>query len=258
MYTNPVIDAHVHVSENGEWFGQDRDASYEKLMSQMENSGVDKGLILSLAQLKQNDFVKSICEKSKGKLFALAGFDPLKQSVDEIGGYLDADCFKGIKLHPRRENFSPLDERAFPIYEAAMSKNLPVNFDVFGHTTTLPMDDIRPSVFDRLAKKFPKLKMVLSHCGAPWVMEAFFVAKSNKNVYLDCSFIISRFGDSSVFTDLLYTAKHLDQKLIYGSDFPEEPVNRYLSLAKIAFKELPEEKKSNIFGLNAARVYDLK
>lgn len=258
MYTSSVIDAHLHITHNGEWFGQSIDASCGLLKAQMKAGGVDKGLILSLAHLNQNDFVFSVCEKSDGTLFALAGIDPLIHGMEYLRGYMDTTYFKGIKLHPRRENFSPMNPKIFPLYEEASEKKIPINFDVFGHTEKLPMEELRPTVFDRLAKKFPGLTMVLSHCCVPWVMEAFFVAKSNPNVYLDCSFIISRFQNSSVFTDLLYIARHLDRKLIYGSDFPEEPVNRYLSIARIAFKELPEEKKSNIFGLNAMRVYDIK
>ena len=257
MYINEVIDAHIHIREDGGWFGKEIDASYETVIKQMESAGIDRGLILSLAQLDQNDYVRSVCEKSGGKLYALYGFDPLRDSLDELEKQLKADCFKGIKLHPRRDNFSPMDEKLFALYEAASKNSWTINFDVFGHTERLPMDELRPSVFDRIAKKFPELTMVLSHCCVPWVMEAFFVAKSNPNVYLDCSFIISRYSESSVVTDLLYTARHLDRKLIYGSDFPEESINRYYSLAKIAFKDLHEEKKKNIFGLNAKRAYGL-
>jgi len=257
MYNNQVIDAHIHIKAHGDWFGRKIDASCETVVKQMRSAGINKGLILALAQLNQNDYVRAVCEKSGGSLFALAGFDPLREELSDLEKYLQSDCFKGVKLHPRRDNFSAMNEKLFPLYEKAENNSWAINFDVFGHSTTLPMDELRPTVFDRIAKKFPDLNIVLSHCCTPWVLEAFFVAKSNPNVYLDCSFIISRYEKSSVITDLLYTARHLDRKLIYGSDFPEEPVNRYYSLAKIAFKDLPEEKKSNIFGNNAVRAYNL-
>lgn len=257
MYTNEVVDAHLHIKADGDWFGKKLDASWETAIKQMESAGIKKGLILALAQLNQNDYVQSVCEKSGGSLFALAGFDPLTQELSELEKYLKSEYFKGVKLHPRRNNFSPMDDRLFPLYEHAAKKSWTINFDVFGHSDRLPMDELRPTVFDRIAKKFPELKIVLSHCCTPWVLEAFFVAKSNPNVFLDCSFIISRYEGSSVIQDLLYTARHLDRKLIYGSDFPEESINRYYSLAKIAFKDLPEKKKNNIFGNNAVRAYNL-
>lgn len=257
MYTNEVIDAHIHIKADDDWFGKKIDSSSETVLKQMRSAGIKKGLILALARLDQNDYVRAVCEKSGGALFALAGFDPVNQELSGLDEYLQSDCFKGVKLHPRRDNFSAMDEKLFLLYEKASKNSWTINFDVFGHSTTLPMDEMRPTVFDRIAKKFPDLKIVLSHCCTPWVMEAFFVAKSNPNVFLDCSFIISRYQGSSVFTDLLYTARHLDRKLIYGSDFPEEPINRYYSLAKIAFKDLPEEKKANIFGNNALRAYNL-
>jgi len=257
MYNTPVVDAHLHVSEDGRWFDTKYNATLSALTEQMDMGGIAKGVILGLAQLEQNDYLRKICGESKGRLFALASFDPTKQAVDGLTPYLDSGLFKGVKLHPRRENYSPMDERVFPLYETASKNGWAINFDAFAHSTRLPMDELRPAVFDRIAKKFPELKMVLSHCAAPWVMEAFFAAKSNPNLYLDCSFIIERFRNSSVLMDLLYTARHLDAKLIYGSDFPEEQAHRYLSLARVEFNELPEEKKRNIFGLNAIKVYRL-
>jgi predicted TIM-barrel fold metal-dependent hydrolase len=188
----------------------------------------------------------------------LAGYDPATSGIEDLCPYLDNDVFKGVKIHPRNSNIPPQDETLFPLYEEIIKRGMVVNFDALGHSESLPLDEIRPTAFDRLAKKFPEMKIVLSHCGVPWVMEAFFTAKSNKNLHLDCSFIIDRYEGSSIERDLLYTAKHLDSKLIYGSDFPERSINRYFSLAKIAFTELPEEKKSKIFGGNAIKLYGLE
>ncbi len=257
MYNAPVVDAHLHVTEDGRWFNGKYDSSLATMLEQMDKGGVDKGVIMGLVQLEQNGYLQRACEESGGRLFAMASFDPASQKLQDIAPYLDSNVFKGVKLHPRRGNYSPLDERLFPLYEAAAQNGWAINFDAFGHSVRLPIDELRPTVFDRIAKKYPELKIVISHCATPWVMEAFFVAKSNANVYLDCSFIIDRYRNSSVLIDLLFTARHLDGKLIYGSDFPEEQVHRYLSLARVEFKELTEEKKQNIFGLNAIKVYNL-
>lgn len=257
MYISPIVDAHLHISENGGWIGGKYNASLPLLLEQMDTGGVSKGVIMGLAQLNQNEYLRRACEEHRGVLYAMAGFNPMTQELSAVRDYLSHDAFKGIKLHPRRDNYSPMDPRALTVYEEAEEKGWVITFDVFGHSTHLPLEELRPTVFDRLAKCFPKLKIVLAHCCVPWVLEAFFVAKSNPNLYLDCSFIIERFRGSGVMQDLLYTAQHLDRKLIFGSDFPEEQVHRYLSMAKIEFKDLQEEKKSNIFGLNAIQVYGL-
>ncbi|MBI5638494.1 MAG: amidohydrolase family protein [Nitrospinae bacterium] len=257
MYISPIVDAHLHISENGEWFGGKYNASLPLLLEQMDTGGVSKGVIMGLAQLNQNEYLRRACEEHRGILYAMAGFNPMTRELAAVRDYLSHDAFKGIKLHPRRDNYSPMDPKALAVYEEAEEKGWVITFDVFGHSALLPLEELRPTVFDRLAKRFPKLKIVLAHCCVPWVLEAFFVAKSNPNLYLDCSFIIERFRGSGVMQDLLYTAQHLDRKLIFGSDFPEEQVHRYLSMAKIEFKDLQEEKKSNIFGLNAIQVYGL-
>lgn len=257
MYVSPIVDAHLHVTENGEWFGGKYNASLSLLLEQMDAGGVSKGVIMGLAQLNQNEYLRCVCDEHPGVLYAMAGFNPAAQKLATVRDYLSHEAFKGIKLHPRRDNFSPMDPKALAVYEEAEAKGWVINFDVFGHSAHLPIEELRPTVFDRIAKRFPNLKIVLSHCCVPWVLEAFFVAKSNPNLYLDCSFILERFGKSSVMQDLHYTAQHLDRKLIFGSDFPEEQVHRYLSMTKIAFKDIQEEKKSNILGLNAIQVYGL-
>ena len=259
MKSNALVDAHLHISEKGDWISDGYDPSLVRLLKELEKTSIQYGVILSLSTLNQNDYVEKVCRESGGKLFALAGFNPLTDNLQQILPYLNKkEIFKGLKLHPRQGNFSPLDEKLTPLYEEVSRRGAVINFDAMAHTSHLPMDEIRPSSFDRLAKKFPNLKMVLSHSCVPWVMEAFFTAKSNENVYLDCSFIMDKFHNSSVFTDLLYTAEHLDRKLIYGSDFPERSVVDYLSFAKESFKNLSEEKQANIFGRNAIKLFDLK
>lgn len=257
-YGGPVIDAHIHLTEDGGWISDGCDASLERLVEEMEKSSVDIGLILALSELDQNEFIARVCEKSGGRFFALAGFNPRKDSLEKLRDFMEQkDIFKGVKLHPRMGNFSPNDEKLFPFYEEASEKGWVINFDAMAHTSQLPMEEIRPSAYDRLAKKFREMKMVLSHCGVPWVLEAFFAAKSNTNLYLDCSFIIDRYKGSSIYTDFLYLATHLDKKLIYGSDFPERSIIRYLSLARVSFSNLLEEKKSNILGRNAIQLFGL-
>jgi len=258
MYNHNIVDAHIHLTEDGSWMSDGYNASYERLAIEMEQSQVDRGVLLSLDEFNQDEFIANICRKSEGTLFALAGFSPKEKSLERISSLMDEkSIFKGVKLHPRMGNFSPLDERLFPFYEEAEGRGWVINFDSMGHSAKLPMEEIRPTVFDRLAKKYPKLKIILSHCGVPWIMEAFFVAKSNENIYLDCSFIIDKFEASSIYKDLLYIATHLDRKLLYGSDFPEREINRYLSLAKVAFTDLSIDKQQNILGNNAIKLFGL-
>lgn len=51
--------------------------------------------------------------------------------------------------------------------------------------------------------------------------DAIFCARSNKNVYLDCSYFINFFKGTSLENDFWKIINKIDQKLIYGSDFPE-------------------------------------
>ncbi len=257
MYLAPVIDSCVNLADDGPQTVNNPGSSFARLQREMEQASVKTSILHALPSAGQNGFIAEICERNKGKFYALACFQPDAEDIEQFLETTANTVFKGVKLYPAAGAYSPLDEKFVQLYRAASEKGWVVYFDGLAETGILPIDEIRPAAYDRLAKMYPEMKIVISRCGVPWVMEALFVAKSNRNVYLDCACILDEFGGSSVQSDILYLAGEIDGKLIYGSGFPEKSVNRYLSLARINFNRLPKEKSINIFGRNAAALFDL-
>jgi predicted TIM-barrel fold metal-dependent hydrolase len=52
-------------------------------------------------------------------------------------------------------------------------------------TRTRPSDLGHPRHIDQIACEFPDLKILMSHAGYPWVLEACLVAWRHPNVYLE-------------------------------------------------------------------------
>lgn len=75
------------------------------------------------------------------------------------------------------------DERIFPLYERCQALGVPVMLMV-GSNCGPDIEYSKPEYAERVAKAFPKLNIILSHGGWPWVTEAIHVAYRYKNVYL--------------------------------------------------------------------------
>jgi len=130
----------------------------------------------------------------------------------------------GIKLHPVHHGYKPNDyreeerrlKRLEEVYQFAQDYNLPVTIHTGTSLTVNSRNKYGNPIFvDDVVKDF-KIKIVLAHAGRPlWTNEAFFLARSYENVYLEISSIPPK-------RILQYISRidEIRQKTIYGSDFP--------------------------------------
>ena len=80
------------------------------------------------------------------------------------------------------------DQRFYPFYAKAAELKVPVFiYTTMNYSTELPMDIAHPIHIDRIAMDFPKLKIVASSGGWPWVPDLVGVARRHRNVFIDTS-----------------------------------------------------------------------
>lgn len=139
--------------------------------------------------------------------------DEVERGVGDLG-------LRGIKLGPNYQNFDPLGEDAFRLYRRAQELHLPVLF----HQGTSPdrfadLDFAHPRHMDRIATKFPELKMIMAHLGHPWHVDCFTVIRKHPNVYADISAQFYR--PWSYYNGLRYATEwSVLHKLLFASDYP--------------------------------------
>lgn len=254
-----IIDAHVHISDDGKWFNTDIDASVDRLEKELEKSAIDKVVILPLKEVTSNESVRDICHKSPEYFIGLATVDPIKdkKAVNNLEKAIQDYRLKGLKLHPRRQGFAPNDSLIYPVLEKAIDLEIPVVFDTYLQNNNIPLNKLLPFEYDVLAKRYPELKIILAHAGGHRVLDAYFVAKANNNVYLDISHVFTYFSDSSVISDLLFVIKHLGRKIIYGSDFPESSLNGYYDLVNKNISQLSDCDTEAIYGGTISKLLKL-
>ena len=117
--------------------------------------------------------------------------------------------FKGVKLHPTLCGF-PLSNQKLvnPIFEIVQSYGGVVIVHGSADLYNCPLE------FDRMARRFPQVPLIMAHCGFFWEWElAIEVAMENDNLYLETS-RVPGFETNKIIQKLG------GDKVIWGTDGP--------------------------------------
>jgi len=259
-----IIDAHVHVHPDAGGFGDKYDASVEFLLRNLMECEVDKACVLPIAaddpylRNVKNEFVARICKEHPDELIGFASVDPKKgeKAASELEELVKKYDFKGLKLHPRFQGFSPDDPVIFPVVRKAGELGIPVAIDSYIWKPT-PLKWQMPLLIDDLAKAAPDAKIIMCHSGGYRFMDALFVAIANDNVYLDTSATLRWLMGSPLEDQFAFALNTIGaDRIIFSSDHPEHPVKKCYEQTRLAMDKFgfSKEDQDLIFGGNIARL----
>lgn len=262
-----IIDSHTHNFKVQNKFYNEKD-----LLASMDEAGIDYSLLVANSSVEDGivtDQAVKICrENPKLKAIGSLHYPTIdNEQIETLVSYLRTGDIFGVKLYPGYEDFYPLNEKLFPLYEQCSNLNKPIIF----HTGVLLegsrglLKQVHPLNIDEVANKFPDLKIVMAHFGNPWIVDTSAVVAKNRNVYVDLS---AYFGEyQSQFSkeelnffvlDLTYFKNFVGdfKRCLFGTDWPLYSQKTYLE----AVKQLPlsDEEKELVFWKNANEVFDLK
>ena len=133
---------------------------------------------------------------------------------------------RGIKLMPMYAAFQPDDSRLDPLWTYATQHSLPVLL----HTGTTfvsqaPLDCTLPRHLDRVAMRFPEVRIIMAHLGHPYEGECVAVIRKHPNVYADISAL--HYRPFQLYHSLMLVQEYgVWHKLLFGSDYPFTTVDR--------------------------------
>jgi predicted TIM-barrel fold metal-dependent hydrolase len=139
--------------------------------------------------------------------------DELRDGHERLG-------LRGIKLMPMYAGFRPDDALLDPLWSYAAEHHLPVLL----HTGTTfiaqaPLDCTLPRHLDRVAIRYPDVKMILAHLGHPFEGECVVVARKHPNVYADISAI--HYRPFQFYQSLMLVQEYgVWDKILFGTDYP--------------------------------------
>jgi predicted TIM-barrel fold metal-dependent hydrolase len=252
-----IIDANSHITEDNKWFSSSLDASVDSLLISMDLNNIQKSLLLPLAGVTTNVYIRGICNLYPNRFIEGSAFDPGNYSTPEESAIffkkeiIDYNC-NIVKFHNRLGNYGLNDSRFIETltFNNSIDKPIPVAICGIFHDKNQMKSVIPPNFIFDLAQKFRNTKFLIMHGGGTWIFKVAEMVRNLNNVYLDLSFTISKYRESSIDIDIKWLCNNFDQRIIWGSDSPEFTQNKAL----LDFYEITNgislSKIDNILGNN--------
>lgn len=204
-----------------------------------------------------NETIAQFCKDHGGRFVGWAGVDPyrgeaaareLEAAVRELG-------LRGLNIQCFEQKLPIDDPKLMALYAKCVELDIPVNVHCgINFSTDSLMEYGRPLLLDRVMVAFPKLRVVASPPGWPWVHELIGVAWRHANVHIAVSAVRPKYLDvpGSGYEGLLqYGNTILQDRILFGSSFPMQPVERAVEeVMALPLKDAVKEKW--LYG-NAAR-----
>src|SRR5256886_12406723 len=80
----------------------------------------------------------------------------------------------------------------------------------------------RPALLDDIGREFRDLRVIIAHCGIPWVDEALFLLTKHPHFYGELSYLIATLTRRDLFL-LLHRCEPAFvplEKIFFGTDYP--------------------------------------
>jgi predicted TIM-barrel fold metal-dependent hydrolase len=168
-----------------------------------------------------DSYVAEYVATAPEQLIGYLSLDPTQDSwQDELRMGHQQLGLRGIKLMPMYAGFQPDEERLDPLWEYATEHSLPVLLHA-GTTfiSQAPLDCTLPRHLDRVAIRFPDVKIIAAHLGHPYEPECVAVIRKHPNVYADVSAL--HYRPFQLYNSLILVQEYgVWDKLLFGSDYP--------------------------------------
>jgi predicted TIM-barrel fold metal-dependent hydrolase len=256
-----VVDVHVHLLDQH----TDMDEAFIAASGHSKSGGVDLTTRWPEYEATATDDTVAIVFGGKARLSGIWADDAkvaafAAEHPDTVIGFMGVDPtqlgwyegmvhahrelgLRGMKIMPMYAGFDPSDEAFDPLWQYASDNGLPIVTHT--GTTFVPqavLDYARPVLFDRVARRFPDLKLVLAHLGHPYEGECLATIRKNPNVYADLSAL--HYRPFQLWHSLRLAQDYgVGHKILFGTDYPFTTVTGTMdalrALTEVEIRGLP-------------------
>lgn len=227
-------------------------APLQHIFNQMKCAGLDKLCLLpedyssTVGCLVSNEEIAQLVAAAPDKFIGFASVDPADaHAAEKLEDAFTRLKLKGLKLHPGRQHFYPSDEVLEPIWAICEKYNKPVLFHAgMSWEPDTYTEYCRPTAFERLAAKHPRLRICLGHFAWPWVRETAMLMLKYPNVYTDTGALY--FDNAKEFYTQMLTKdipvtwidRSLRHQVMFGSNNPRfEQIRMAQAIGEMGFRE---------------------
>ena len=239
--------------------------SMELFMQEMDEAGVEacvvmgrknKGHAINAGNILPEDLYE-LADSHPGRFLPFAGIDPNDAGACQEVEYVAKELgFKGISMDPGwcEPCMHADDERILAVCETASQLGIIVTLTASG-VAGPDLSYADPLTIQRVAKKFPNLKIVVAHACWPFVPQILGVAMTCPNIYLVPDVYL--YTDNMPMSDLYVTAAngYLKYRTLFASTYPVGGLRQ--SIEKWSAKGFTEESLKLTLHDNAAELLGL-
>jgi uncharacterized protein len=242
-----IFDAHVHLGNDIDGFVGIRD----ELLGIMDRFRIRRAFMFCLDEPDRqpafraaNDRTLAHAAAAPDRLIPFVRLDLSESPVEEAERCLDLGA-RGIKLHPRAQQFLLNDERLDPIFALAAERRVPIL--IHGGRGLPPI----ANELGALVERHPASQLIVAHAGIADLaaLARNFAGKAGV------------FFDTSTWSpvDLLDFYRLISpEQVVYASDYPygRQPNSLHIALRTARVAGFDEEQIRNMLWANAARIAD--
>lgn len=226
-----VFDAHTHMGE-ARHTGRVQRAG--DLLRDMDREGIDHSLVIPFPVVDDyraaHEEIGAAVRRYPDRFVGAACIPPFIREQDyrdEVRRCREVHGFVALKLQPQYQAVNPISPRSDFVFESALENGM----SMVCHTGSgVPF--ALPSLFMMAARRFPELKIILSHCGGGGLLvgEAIVAASFCENIYLETSTLMPH--------HVLEVLAHVPaNRIMAGSDLPESLHTEIYKIAELNVDE---------------------
>lgn len=169
-----------------------------------------------------NELIAEFVAREPAKRIGVCGVDPMSADAqDQLLAAHDMGLLAAA-VSPACQGFHPAHSAAMQIYERCASLGMPLFVTAIEPLTPNAILEFgRPALWDEVAQAFPKLPIVISRLGYPWIDETLVMLAKHANVFADISGVAAR--PWQLYNALLSASSlGVMDKLLFASGFPFE------------------------------------
>lgn len=259
------IDCHLHLPVRKELTNYD--AKKECLLSELQTSGIDYGIVIPDNAEKSSIGNLHQCIdlfKDESRISLMASINILNRptsNVNELDELLRNKKIVALKIFPGHDEHFPNDNRLIPFIELCLKYSAPFVVHTgwnSGNPGAAKWND--PRYIVELANKYSQLKIIICHYFWPDINYCYEVTRGYRNIHFDVSALANnevetKTGKDNIREILERTIRDNPKSVLFGSDYGMCDITSHIRL--IDSLNIPQEIKEAIFSQNAIDLFDL-
>lgn len=225
--------------------------SADDLLECLDEAGIGAAVV-SIMDPSHAEWVGRAHAKYPGKILPAMIVNPLAgmDEVRRVTHYHSEFGVRCLRIPPFRYQLPPTDRVFWPFYVKAIELDMTVSMNAGMPGPRMPGWMQNPMYYDEVAFHFPEMRLVMTHCGQPWLDEAIATIAHWTNVYMSCTSVAPQYWTPE-FVRFINTRGR--EKMMFGTEYPVIPWCR--ARQELEALGLREEVQPLFYAENARRAF---